>query len=286
MHVRRVAHFFDCLHAAALHSDIGIAEDRRDQLAIGADECHDIDLLRRVEVPHSGAQQSIRELESRDGHVLGRVRAGGVDGMSFDARDSADEKIEQIEAVRTKIEKQPGPADRRIDTPIRSIRAGQEWCGDLNVNRRDLTDRPVSQPIAHDFEALQRATVIRDPQRQAARLKRIDHAQALGVIECHRLLNQARLPGGCDAKRQLAMAGGRGRDVDGVDLGVLNETVGAIVDTRHAVTASVVARLLAVAAHDRNQRGTFGILKARTALDLSDVAASDDAPANRAGRRR
>src|SRR5262245_33767727 len=100
------------------------------------------------------------------------------------------------------------------------------------------------------------------------------------MVECHWLFDKTWFPGSRDAKRKVTMARGRCCDVDGIDLGIVNEIVGAIVRTRHVMAACVVARLLAVTSHHRDECGSFSLLKSWTALDFSDVAASDDPPAN------
>ena len=195
---------------------------------------------------------------------------------------ATEKKIEQVEAMGPQIEKEAGAADRRIDTPVRGVGAGQYRCGDLDMHRGDSADRAILQAIADGKKPRQRTSVKGDPQGQTARFECADHSKALGMIERHRLLDQTRLAGCRDVKRQCKVARGRRGDVDRIHLRVGNEIVGSVVGTRHSVPPRVVSRLFPVAAHDRHQRRTVCLLKSRAALDLGHVAAADDPPSNRA----
>ena len=122
------------------------------------------------------------------------------------------------------------------------------------MNRSEPSDCAVLQPVLYDLKPPQRAPVVGDPQRDTTRLKRADHTQALGVIECHWLLDETGLASRSDPKGEIAMARRRCRDVDSVDVGVVNQIVGAIVGAGDIMTACIIARLLAVAPHDGDER--------------------------------
>ncbi len=112
-------------------------------------------------------------------------------------------------------------------------------------------------------------------------MERIDHAQAFLVIERHGLFDEARLAGRGNFEGEAAVTGRRRCHVDSVNVGIVDEVVGAVVGVRHAVPACIVVRLGRVAAHDGHERRSVRLLEPGSALDLGYVAASDDAPANR-----
>ena len=98
------------------------------------------------------------------------------------------------------------------------------------------------------------------------------------MVHRHGLLDEARLAGGRHGQRQLTVARWRRRDVDGIDLRIVDEVVSAIVGPRHTVAARIVLRLRQVAPHHRDERGSVSLLKARTALHLGHVTTADDSP--------
>src|SRR5262245_61373373 len=69
-------------------------------------------------------------------------------------------------------------------------------------------------------------------------------------------------------------------DVDGVDLGVVDQLVGIIVPTGDAVSAGVILGLGAVATHDGDDRTAGNFLEGRPAFDLRHVAAANESPAD------
>ena len=62
--------------------------------------------------------------------------------------------------------------------------------------------------------------------------------RAIAVTGRHRLLDQTRLAGNSGFQRELAMARGWCRDVDGVDVGILNERARARVNARDVMPAN------------------------------------------------
>ena len=85
-------------------------------------------------------------------------------------------------------------------------------------------------------------------------MERIDHAQALLVVERHRFLDEARLAGRGNPEGEAAVAGRRRRHVDSVDFGIVDEVVSAVVGVWHAVPACIVVRFHGVAAHHGHER--------------------------------
>jgi hypothetical protein len=85
-----------------------------------------------------------------------------------------------------------------------------------------------------------------------SRAARRDHRHALGVIHCHRLFDIHRLACRRAAQDIIVMGIGQSRDVDRVDVRRLDDCVGIIVPTRHAVASREVRRELPVASHDRD----------------------------------
>ena len=81
-----------------------------------------------------------------------------------------------------------------------------------------------------------------------------------------------------DADRVVAVRVGRGGDVDGVDLGVVDQLVRVVVPPRDAVPSGVVSGQLTGAAHHGDQLGSFGLLEGRSALAFGHVPDADDAP--------
>ena len=85
-------------------------------------------------------------------------------------------------------------------------------------------------------------------------MERIDHAQAFLVVERHGFFDEARLASRGNLEGEAAVAGRRRRHVDHVNVGIINEVVGAVVGVRHAVPACIVVRLRRVAAHHGHER--------------------------------
>ena len=281
MHVRRIAQLVHASLASAREHDICVTEDRRLQLPLRTGERDEVRFLRCVEVPDPGANRGAVELEGGRSAVFGGVCAAGVHGKTGHLRDRPDQEIQQIETVRCQVEEQSPAADGRVDTPP-GVAPGEQRGGHLDVDGRQAPDPVLAQAVPDGEEPGQCPAVVRDPQGQPLRIEGLDHAETFLMVERHRLLDEARLAGGGHAEREIAVARGGGGDVDGVDVRVRDQIVRPVVRPRHTVAPRVVARLLPVAAHHRDQRGSFGLLKPGAALDFGDITAPDDAPANRA----
>ena len=74
------------------------------------------------------------------------------------------------------------------------------------------------------------------------------------------------------------MTRGRGRDIDGIDICVVDQVFNARMHPRDAMPAGIIVGFRAIASHDRDERRTIGLLKGRSAFHLGDVAAADHAP--------
>jgi len=78
---------------------------------------------------------------------------------------------------------------------------------------------------------------------------------------------------------------GRRGDVDCVDLGVGDEGAGVVIPAGDAVAAGVVGGFGTVAAHHGDESGVGDFGERGAAFDFGHVAAADDAPADRGGKR-
>jgi len=94
----------------------------------------------------------------------------------------------------------------------------------------------------------------------------------------HGLFDIDRLARAQGADGIFGMGVGRRGDIDGVDLRIGDEPVGVSVPARHLVAAGVILRQSGRAAHDRRQSRMGNQLQGRSALDLGDLPAADDAP--------
>ena len=263
-----------------LDRDWGVAEGGERDPAARPHELDAIGVARSAEAPYAGAAGAAGEGERRRHNVLGRVVPGLVGGAARHLDDRADEVVEQIELVRREVDEEPAAGDGRIDPPGQRARPRREGAIDADGRDADVADRAGVDQGFHSGEARHRPAVVGGEQRHARLPAGRDHRLALGVIEGHRLLDVDRLAGARGEDRVVLVRRGRRGDVDGVDLGITHQRLGVGVPARHAMAPRVVGGLGGVAAHHRDERGAIGLLEARTALDLRDVPAPDDAPAN------
>jgi len=100
------------------------------------------------------------------------------------------------------------------------------------------------------------------------------------VIAGHRFFDIRRLAGGAHFQSHLQMYSRRSRDVNRIDIGVVNKRFGIVIPARHTVPAGVIGRQFTVAAHDGDQFAAGCLLKPRSAFYLGDITAADDPPAD------
>ena len=141
MHVRRVPDVVHAVVGTAGDDHIRIAEDRRAERPFGADERHHVGLGGSIEVPDAGAGNRVPAGERGGGDVLDRVGAPGIQRETSDARHRPAEEVDQVNAVRAKVEEQAATGNRGIHAPDGF--ASHQRRGHLDMHRRD---RPMAPP--------------------------------------------------------------------------------------------------------------------------------------------
>ena len=145
----------------------------------------------------------------------------------------------------------------------------------------DVANRAGLHELAHLEEARQRAAVVRDPQRDARVAAGSDHREAVCVVHRHRLLGEHRLAGRRAPQHEVAMRFGHRGDVHDVDVRSADDRLGVVVPTRDAVAPREALGSVGVTVGDGDELRVHGIAKARPALLLGHLAATDQSPANR-----
>ncbi len=215
----------------------------------------------------------------------GRYAPAWLPASASHRLDRSEHEIEKVQRVARHVDEETAAGARRVDAPRRRSRVGflrRPLRLELAARHHpDRTDGAALHQIAHLEEARQRAAIEGDPQRDTGRAARGEHVAALTGIHRHRLLDQHRLARGRAAQHVIAMRVRRRRDVHGVDVVGADDRVGIVVPARNAVAPRVVGGQRAVPPHDRDQLRIRRLLETGSALDLGDVTAADDAPANR-----
>jgi hypothetical protein len=185
--------------------------------------------------------------------------------------------------VGAKIEEPAAARQLRDDAPrpprgVGVVRLGRAVEG--HGGESDIAQGAAVHQVFHRSESRQGATVIGDEEGDAGGAAGADHLVALRGRARHGLLDVDGLARARRAQRVLAVGAGRRRDVDGIHVGIADQGVRIVMPFGDAVPPRVIGRLRAVAAHDGDQAGAVRLLERRAALDLGDVPAADDAPAD------
>ena len=94
------------------------------------------------------------------------------------------------------------------------------------------------------LEAGLSAAIVGDEQWQRAGGERLDELAALGVVSSERLLDVGWFAGRAHAQAIVEMRAGRRGDIDGVDVRIVDQTVGVVIPSRDAVPAGEVLSLV------------------------------------------
>jgi hypothetical protein len=191
-------------------------------------------------------------------------------------RHRAEQPVEQVEDVGAEVDEETAAGHLRIGPPSLMSVAGTPLVAD--GHRAQLTDAATVEEFLDRDEAGHGTAVVGDEQVDTGVVAGRDHVLALPRRASHRLLDVDGLAGLGDPDRVVAVRVGRGGDVDGVDLCVVDQRVGIVVPPRDAVPSRVVSGQLAGTAHHGHQLRSFGLLERWPALALGHVADADDAP--------
>jgi hypothetical protein len=103
--------------AGSRHDNIRVGDNGCCNLAFGTGEDDRVGRHRSVEVPDTGARDLVADLKRRSGDVLSGIGAAGVHREAGSRRNRPRHKIDDVEVVRGKVEKQPTARDLAVETP-------------------------------------------------------------------------------------------------------------------------------------------------------------------------
>ena len=185
-----------------------------------------------IEIPQTRADNIILQLKGSSRDIFNRIGVSRIEGKSLDRRYRPDEKVEQVEAVRTQIEKKSSACDAAIEPPRRSAQARRKATAHMNMHGCQATDSIRMNQIANFQKAGKRAAIIRNPKWHAGLAKSLHHANTFSMIHRHWLFNQTRLAGRSHFQSQLAVARRRCRDINGVDVRIIDQVIRCRVHAR------------------------------------------------------
>ncbi len=221
-------------------------------------------------------------LEGHGHRVFDVARRSQVGRASGDAAERADQKIEDVERMRSQVQQQPSARLLGAKAPRqrRWVEASMMGGGVAVRDAGHRADAPRRDGVARRAKARECPPVVGDEKGDLRELERRRHRKAFGVIAGHGLLDVGGLAGATRSKGVLEVRPRRRRNVNRVDFGVGHKRIGIVVKPRHAVPACKVRCPRPIAPHHRNERAAGRFLKCRPALALTHVSAADDAPAN------
>eukprot|EP01022_Parablepharisma_sp_SALTPOND_P021550 TRINITY_DN427_c1_g1_i8.p1 TRINITY_DN427_c1_g1~~TRINITY_DN427_c1_g1_i8.p1 ORF type:complete len:1229 (-),score=506.41 TRINITY_DN427_c1_g1_i8:439-4125(-) len=258
-------------------------EYREDDLAGAAGDLDPVGAFETAEMPAAAAGDATVIAPAGRYRVTRAVETLLVGAAAGSLRHLAKKMREQVQAVAGQVIEIATGRDARIGAPaIATLQVVRSGCaGQLPVDVAWRADAALDQPLPHLLEARQRAPVVGHEQRLPGGLEGVQHLHALLVAGGHGLFDAAGFASGSDLQGVVQVGVGRGGDIEGVDVGIVDQCIGIAEPARYAVTSCVVGRQGRVASHDRDQFEAGRALVGGTTLFLGDCAAADDAPADR-----
>ena len=234
------------------------------------------------EAPRGAARYAALEDKRCADGVFGLVEVRAVGGVSVCAYDEPEELLQQVELVGRQVVEVAAARYEGLHAPrlVAALRVVElAWRRrEANLHVENLAQRAILHQFPHLLEVGQVSAVVGHEARHARLLGYAVDAQAIFVACRQRLLHIAGLARSHGHDGEGGVARGRRGDVDGVDVGVVDELLRVGVPLAYVVALSIEARLGGVAAHHRHHLRPRHLAEGRSRLFLRGLATAYKTP--------
>ena len=261
-----------------------VVEDGEGNGAVAADDGDAVGACGFVchEAPGGCSRDARMELEAGVDGVFHFVDASHVGAESFGFDDVAEHLLEEVDLVRCQVVEVAATAcDVGLQAPRQVGAVVVEfawWYGESYLAGEDFSDDAALDDFAHADEVGEIAAVVCHETRYAREFGDAVHAEAVVIAGGKRLFDID----GFACSHCHDCVGGMGGwwcgDVNGVDVGVVNECLCIGVELTDVVALCVRLCFFWVAAHDGNDLRAFYFSEGGSAFLFGYFTASDEAP--------